>query len=70
MLIPPQDRPEVFLVEDAGELYRFDKTYGGLRTFRNPVMIATQILEAQWGDRELYWIKRPEHWGKWASGLV
>ena len=48
-------------MEDAGEEYRFDKTYIGLRTFRNPVMIDTQILEAEWGDRNLYWTKRPEH---------
>jgi len=61
LLMPPEKRPEVFLMEDAGELYRFDKTYSGLTTFRNPVMIETQILEAEWGDRDLYWIGRPEH---------
>lgn len=61
LLLPPEQRPKVFSMEDAGELYRYDKTYGGLTTYRNPAMIDSQILEAEWGDRDLYWIGRPEH---------
>ncbi len=61
LLLPPEDRPKVFSMEDAGELYRFDKLYGGLTTYRNPVMIETQILKAENGDRDLYWIEREEH---------
>lgn len=64
MLIPPEERPEVFSMEDAGEAYRYSKTYGGLTTYRNPVEIDTKILEAEWGDRDLYWIGRPEHSNK------
>ncbi len=61
LLSKPEKRPVVFSMEDAGELHRFDKTYVGLTTFRNPVMIDTQILEAEWGDRNLYWVEREEH---------
>ncbi len=61
LLSAPEDRPEVFLMEDAGEEYRFDKTYVGLRTFRNPSMIGAMIWEAEKGDRDLYWTKREEH---------
>ncbi len=61
LLTPPEERPVVFSMEDAGELHRFDKTYVGLTTYRNPVMIDTQILEAEWGDRDLYWVEREEH---------
>lgn len=61
MLIKPEERPVVFLVEDAGELYRYDKTYAGLTTFRNPAEIAAETWNAENGDRELYYIHRPEH---------
>jgi hypothetical protein len=61
MLVPPSERPEVFSMEDAGELYRFDKNYVGLRTFRNPAMIVDQIIEAKNGNRDLYWIGKEEH---------
>ncbi len=64
MLTKPEDRPEVFSMEDAGELYRFDKTYIGLRTYRNPAMIGSQIVKAERGDRDLYWVGRAEHSNK------
>lgn len=61
LLVPQQERPEVFSMEDAGEAYRYDHLYGGLTTFRNPAMIGAQIYNAEKGDRNLYWIERPEH---------
>jgi hypothetical protein len=61
VLSPPEERPKVFSMEDAGELYRFDKNYVGLRTYRNPAMITTQILKAKRGNRNLYWIGKEEH---------
>lgn len=64
LLTPPEERPVIFSMEDAGELYRFSKSNVGLRTFNSDVMINTQILEAQMGNRDLYWIERPEHSNK------
>jgi mono/diheme cytochrome c family protein len=61
LLLPPEKRPTVFDMEDAGELYRFDKNYVGLRTYRNPAMIAAKEWDAERGDRNIYWIERPEH---------
>lgn len=61
VLLPPEERPEVFSMEDAGERHRFDTNYVGLTTFRNPAMIDSQILKAQRGNRDLYWIGKEEH---------
>lgn len=61
LLLPPEKRPTVFDMQDAGELHRFDKTYVGLRTYRNPAMIAAKEWDAERGDRDIYWIERPEH---------
>ncbi len=61
LFVEPSQRPIVFSMEDAGELWRYDKVYGGLTTYRNPVEVDTKALKAEWGDRDLYYIYREEH---------
>lgn len=61
LLIPPADRPPVFLMIDAGELYRYDKVYGGLTTPVDEAETNGEILNAVFGDRDVYYIERPEH---------
>lgn len=61
LFLPPSERPIVFSMEDAGELWRYDRVYAGLTTYRNPVEIDAMALKAEWGDRNLYFIERPEH---------
>ena len=64
LLIPPEDRPVVFSVRDAGEAYRFDRQYMGLTTFSDPLFINIKVDEALRGDRDLYFIERAEHSNK------
>jgi hypothetical protein len=64
LLVPPEERPVVFDMEDAGEAYRFNKSIVGLTIYHNPVMINIKTHEAQDGDRNLYYTERPEHSNK------
>ncbi|MEM7647424.1 MAG: hypothetical protein AAF203_10980, partial [Pseudomonadota bacterium] len=61
LMLPPKERPEVFSMEEAGEKHRYDKKWGGLTTYRSSLVIAAKKAQALLGDRDLYYIERPEH---------
>lgn len=57
LLTPPDKRPEVFSMKDAGEEYRFDKKLLGLTLIKNENM-GKALFSAKKGNRNLYYVKR------------
>lgn len=63
LLLPPEARPEIFSMTDAGEAYRFDKEKVGLTTNSNTNsnLYKRRLMSAKRGNRDIYYIKRQEH---------
>lgn len=60
LLLPPEQRPIVFSMEEAGEAHRFDPKNLGLTIFSSE-QLASAMRSAKKGNRNLYYTKRIGH---------
>ena len=57
VMVPPEKRPVIFSMKDAGEKYRFNETLNGLTLFDKNEYIKN-LKRAKNGDRDIYYVKR------------
>lgn len=57
MMLPPNERPQVFSMKDAGEAHRYDKPLGGL-TLLTPRQAQRAIKAANRGSRDIYHVEK------------
>jgi hypothetical protein len=57
IFLKPSERDEIFYMQDAGEEYRFDKSYVGLKSY-DKKDYKKALRKAKKGNRDIYYTKR------------
>lgn len=57
MMVPQDERPEIFSMKNAGEAERYDEVNGGLTLYKANEF-SRAMKDAKKGDRDIYYVKR------------